>query len=82
MLINPEGVVQATKEEFQSMLKQQSDITMNEIVNFCADLCDIHRGHLQVGEMIRQHFGIVKGVQHSEEPVKEEVKKSHLKRIK
>jgi hypothetical protein len=78
MLINNEGIIQATKEEVEDMLKTQSDITLNEIANFCADLCDKHRGHLQVGEMIRQHFGIEKVVQHLEETPKG----SHLKRVK
>lgn len=80
MFINSEGVIQTTKEELQAFLKEQSDITLVEIATYCANLCDVHRGHLQVGDMIRQHFGIENVVQHLE-PVPEN-KKSHLRRVK
>lgn len=84
--------------ELQLILKTQADITAYEVSTFCAAMCDKHRGHLQVGEMIRQHFGLDELAKHipvnpnpkpkqedfnfESAPVSAAPKKSYLTRVK
>ena len=59
-----------TEDEIKSLMIQQAQVTSGEVATFCAELCDRNRGHLQVGDMIREQFGL--GVR---KEVKPEVKK-------
>jgi hypothetical protein len=45
-------------ETIKKMLQQQSNITCFEIGTFCATICDMHRGHLSVGDMIREQLNL------------------------
>jgi hypothetical protein len=49
-----------TNDELKLMLQQQSNITCFEIGTFCAAICDMHRGHLSVGDMIREQLHLSK----------------------
>lgn len=76
-------------EKLKNILIQQANITCFEIATFCAECCDKHRGHLQVGDMIRQHFGLTelekilpKRDDVPKTEVKPEAKKSHLSLVK
>lgn len=45
-----------TNDDLKLMMQNQANITCFEIATFCAEVCDLHRGHLSVGDMIRTHF--------------------------
>ena len=48
--------IQTNNNMIQGLLFQQAQVTAREVATACADLCDKHRGHLSIGDIIRDFF--------------------------
>jgi hypothetical protein len=59
-----------TQEQINELVEAQCKITAMQTANFCSLICDVNRGHLSIGDVIRKQFNVEGMIQKVQEEAK------------